>query len=223
VRKRHDSTRFTPGRRTDSLGDMHALFALVDAGHVVVSAADLAARVAPEELAALRSEGIVRRLAASSAVLGAGGVEEISLAALVSALRDLYDVDSRGLPAPASLSHHPVPIGWIGSGTDEREVVVVGRRGAGLRAAHARSRRTLVLLPVSQGLSDAQRARHGAGAFVAVEVLAEAVFARDGRLVRAPSPSVAAIPVVDVLPTPTPPATRNGARVRRGKGRRGGR
>ncbi len=99
---------------------MHALFALVDAGHVVVPAADLAARVAPDELVALRSEGVVRRLAASSAVLGAGAVEEISLTGLVNALRDLYDVDARGLPAPGSLSHHPVPIGWIGSGADER-------------------------------------------------------------------------------------------------------
>jgi hypothetical protein len=206
---------------------MHALFALVDAGHVVVPAADLATRVAPDELAALRSEGIVRPLAASSAVLGAGAVEEISLAHLVHALRGLYDVDPRGMATPASLSHLPVPIGWIGSGSEEREVVVVGRRGAGLGAAFARPRRTLVLLPISQGLSDAQRARHGAGAFVAVEVLAEAVFARDGRLVRAPSPSVAAIPVLDPpssrIPAATSTPTRKRPRVRRGEGRRGGR
>jgi hypothetical protein len=183
---------------------MRAFFALVDAGQVVVPAIDLAARLAPEELAALRSAGIVRPLAASSAVLGAGAVEEISLADLARAVRDLYDVDPRGLPTPSSLSTLPVTIGWIGSGSDEREVVIVGRRGAGLMAAFAMRRKTLVLLPIADGLTDAQRTKHGAGAFSAVEVLAEALFARDGHLVRAPSPSVAAIPVVDSLSNPTP-------------------
>jgi hypothetical protein len=170
---------------------MRGFFALVEQGLTVVRSAELAASLEAEELAALRSAGIVR----ASSPPGTSkhdAREEISVPDLVRALRSIWAVDPRGLSTPGKLDGDSTTIGWSGSGPVEREVVLVGRQRHSLFGVLHRSRRTLALLPVARWLADADRAKHGPSALVAVEVLEEVLVARDGQLAHKGAESAAA-------------------------------
>jgi hypothetical protein len=162
---------------------MRAFFALMERGTFLVRSAELAASLEPEDLAALRAEGILRPSSPPGAARHEA-TEEISIPDFVRALRRLYDVDPRGLPTPGGIDPRPMTLGWCGSGADAREVVLVHRSGSPLFSVLHRMRRTLALVYSGRWLKDEERKHHGPGAFVSAEALDEVLVSHDGQLAR---------------------------------------
>jgi hypothetical protein len=162
---------------------MRAFFALMERGAILVRSAELTGGLEPEDLAALRAEGIVRPHSLPGTPRHEAN-EEISIPDFVRALRRLYEIDPRGLPTAGGIDPRPMTIGWMGRGTEEREVVLVHRSGSALSSVLHRNRRTLALVYAGRWLKDADREHHGANAFVSVDALDEVLVARDGRLAR---------------------------------------
>jgi hypothetical protein len=189
---------------------MLAFFEHVEAGTPFVGTRELAERVLPGELKALRSAGILRPASPRLTRPGAAPVdpldlaqEEISPSDMVRALRAIYGAEQRGLPTAGSFAdRRVVNIGWTGTGAEEREIVLSPTQRT-LSLALVGIKRTLVLVPTARGVTDALRAKHGPRAWVVLEVLAEVLGARDGVLVRLdgqapPSPP----PVASSAPLP---------------------
>jgi len=162
---------------------VRAFFAFIEQqGHPLVLSVDLAARLEPDELAALRACGVLRPSSPRGTPKHAAR-EEISAADFVRLLRDLWSIDPRGLPTPGTIFEEATTLGWCGQGPEEREVVLVARR-RGVQGVLARMRRILALVLTERWLEPAQRAKHGPGAFVAAEALDAALVVRGGRVVR---------------------------------------
>jgi hypothetical protein len=160
---------------------MHVFFALMERGAILVRSAELTGGLEPEDLAALRAEGIVRPHSLPGTRRHEAN-EEISIPDFVRALRRVYEIDPRGLPTPGGIDPRPMTIGWTGRGTEEREVVLVHRSGSALSSVLHRNRRTLALVYAGRWLKDDDRKHHGPDAFVSVDALDEVLVVRDGRL-----------------------------------------
>jgi len=154
---------------------MRALMELVEGDRHIVPTADLERKVAPDVLAAARRAGILRP--------DDPGFEDLSPTDLSRVLRAVYGLAGRQRPVPAAFEDAASPLGWMGSGEDEREVLLCPRPASGLAAALARERPTVVLVPTARHLTPALRRRHGPGAVVALEALEESLVALGGRLV----------------------------------------
>jgi len=176
---------------------VHAFFAAVEQGLPVVRTADLAPPLAPEELAALRDAGVLRDE-------GRAGLEEISAPDLARALRALYGVEGRGLPVPAKLGRGTHPLGWCRDGDADRDVFLLNGPGVSINMAILGLRRALLLVPTARLVSAEERAKHAAGAFVVIDVLAESVTVRDGRLARAAARAPSAPDLSALSPEPAP-------------------
>jgi hypothetical protein len=172
---------------------MRAYFEAVEAGSPLVRSADIEARLAREDLAAVRAAGLLRPT-------GRDPYEEVSLPDLARMLRALYDVESRGLPVPIRFDSQPAPLGWIHDADGDRSVMLFVGPHFSLPRSFRAGTRALVLLPTARKLSDALRAKYPPGGYVAIDVLDEALSVRDGRIVRAN----AVAPLAPALSTPPP-------------------
>ena len=139
--------------------------------------------------------------------------DEVSAPDVARLLRELYAADGRGLPPPGSFrAPEIVVLGWQPHEAGEREVALVTRPGQQLYMAVAVMRRRLVLVPTARHVTAEHRKKHGPGAFIAIEVLEEALDVRAGRIARGDvvhgandAPPVAAPPPEPPRPAPPPP------------------
>lgn len=168
------------------LRPVRGLWDLIARGVALVRTAELAALLDPEELAALRAEHVIQP-SSPPGTPKHEAFEEISTPDLVRLLRRLYGADPRGLPTPGSFTAQPQNLGWCGRGADERELVLVARGHLSRSTAIHSRRRSLILVVNGQTLSDAERRRHAAGAFLEVQALDEVLRVSDGRIVLAGS------------------------------------
>jgi hypothetical protein len=148
--------------------------------------------------------------------------EELSPNDVVRSLRTIYAARGGGVPVEASFSRaERVLVGVQKTPQGERDVVLLPRPAAMLKSALFVSRRTLFLLPLPHALADEVRRTRGTGSPVEFEVLARAVVARLGKLVRAASGAKPATPGVSApaAPEPDPPAAAPAAH--KGKGPKG--
>ncbi len=144
--------------------------------------AELAALLEPAELAALRTEGVIQP-SSPPGTAKHEAFEEISTPDLLRLLRRLYGADPRGLPTPGAFTAQPQMLGWCGKGAAERELVLVARGSLARSSAIHSNRRSLVLVVSGRTLSDAERKRHAAGAFLEVHALDEVLRVQEGRIV----------------------------------------
>jgi hypothetical protein len=156
----------------------------------------MAGALGPGELEALRASGLLR-------AEGDDPFEEVSLPDLVRTLRAIYGLRSRGMTLPVRFDSQPVLLGKMGDGAEQRDVLLVIGPAGHLGQALTRGGRSLVLAPTARLVTPEMRAKHAAGAFVALEVLAESLAVRDGRLARAGVLAPAAPDLA--LSTPAPP------------------
>jgi hypothetical protein len=177
---------------------MRGFFAAVEQGFPVVCLAELDPPLAPEDLAALRDAGVLRDE-------GRDGLEEVSAPDLARALRALYGIEGRGLPVPAKLGRGTHVLGWCKDGDADREVYLLTGPSPFLNMAILGLRRSLLLVPTARLVSAEERAKHAAGAFVVIDVLAESVTVRDGRLARAGVRAPSAPDLSALSPVPAPP------------------
>ena len=157
---------------------MRGFFAALEQGHLVVRLADSTPPLAPEEHTALRGAGVLRDE-------GREGIEEVSVPDLARALRALYGIQGRGLSVPSSLGRGAHLLGWLGQGDAEREVRLLGGPALSIEMALLGSRRALFLVPTARTVTPELRAKHGAEAYVAIDVLEESLTVHDGHLARA--------------------------------------
>jgi hypothetical protein len=119
--------------------------------------------------------------------------EELSPNDVVRSLRAIYAARGGGVPLEASFSRaERVLVGVQKTPQGERDVVLLPRPAAMLKSVLFVSRRTLFLLPLPHALADEIRRTRGPGTPVEFEVLARAVVARLGKLVRAAATAPAA-------------------------------
>jgi hypothetical protein len=170
---------------------MRAFWEAIEAGAPAISIADLEAKLAPPDLAALRANGLLRDD-------GRQGYEEISLPDLGRALRTLYAAQGRGLTLPVTFHAPPTCLGWAPHRDGERQVSLYHGPKMPLLLLPFLTVPTLVLVPTGRHLTPAERERHGPDALAEVEILEEVLSWRDGRLARgfatAPPPADLSVP-----------------------------
>jgi len=145
--------------------------------------------------------------------------EELSPNDVVRSLRAIYAARGGAVPLEASFSRgERVLVGVQRTPQGERDVVLLPRPAAMLKSVLFVSRRTLFLLPLPHALADDVRKTRGPASPVEFEVLARAVVARLGKLVRAAAGAKPATLEVSA-PEPAPPAA--GPAAHKGKGPKG--
>jgi hypothetical protein len=180
---------------------MRGLWALIERATVLVRSGELAATLEPEEIAALRAEGVVQP-SSPPGTPKHEAFEEISPPDLARLLRRLYAADPRGLTTPGKFEAQPMKLGWVGKGAAERELVLVALGSLARSTVIHSNRRTLVLVLWGKSLTDAERKRYAPGAHIEVQVLDEVLRVRDGRVVLVGSDA----PKRDEAPSVSPPA-----------------
>ena len=181
---------------------MRSFWQAVEAGLHTVRLSNLADGMERDGLDALHAAGILRPT-------GNFDLEELSWTDLSRALRALYGVEGRGLPAPARCLEQAASLGWIREEQGEVQVFLVARPRVQLEPLLTHPMRALLLVPTGRGTRKALRAKHGPDARVRIEVLEESITCSRRRLSRASREA----PDAAELPAPaSPPAVPRRAR-----------
>ncbi len=173
---------------------MRSFWQAVEAGLHTVRLSNLADDMDRDGLDALHAAGILRPT-------GNFDLEELSWTDLSRALRALYGVEGRGLPAPARCLEQAASLGWIREEQGEVQVFLVARPRQQLAPLLKHPMPALLLLPTARGTRKALRAKHGPAARVRIEVLEESITCSRRRLSRASHEA----PDAPELPSPAPP------------------
>jgi hypothetical protein len=173
---------------------MRSFWQAVEAGLHTVRLSNLADGMDRDDLDALHAAGILRPT-------GNFDLEELSWTDLSRALRALFGIEGRGLPAPARCLEQAASLGWIRGEQGEVQVFLVARPRLQLAQMLKHPMPALLLLPTARGIRKALRAKHGPGARVRIEVLQESITCSRRRLARASHEA----PDAPELPAPAPP------------------
>jgi len=168
---------------------MRAFLEMLGNGQSLADLEQLAPRLAPGELDALRAEGFLQPT-------GTARFEELSIPDVIRAMRALWGAASGGLRTAATMSHAPMPLGWFEIDDEPCELVLVADDAHAIEAAARRRARALVLVPTDRAVPPELRARHGSRARVRIVVLSECLGARGGRVCRVDLP----VPMASPLP-----------------------
>ena len=160
---------------------MRDFLGMIEAGRTAARTVDLERALGGDELAALRSAGVLR-------AEDREGFEEISRTDLARALRKLYHVQARGLPVPTAYGKDWATLGWSQDDGGERAVILCDQPSQSLRFALLYPHRARILVPCARSLSAAVREQHGPGRVIEVEALEESLRVVDGRLARGGRP-----------------------------------
>jgi len=168
---------------------MRAFLEMVGNGESLADLEQLAPKLAPGELDALRAESFLQPT-------GTARFEELSIPDVKRTLRALWGAGSGGIRTSATMSHAPMHLGWFEIDDEPCELVLVADDAHAIAAAARRRERALVLVPTDRAMTPELRRRHGSRARVRFVVLCECLAARGGRICRVDLP----VPMAPPLP-----------------------
>ncbi|HEX8793615.1 MAG TPA: hypothetical protein VF765_21880 [Polyangiaceae bacterium] len=168
---------------------MRAFLEMLGSGESLADLEQLAPRLAPGEIHALRAEGFLQPT-------GTARFEELSIPDVIRTLRALWGAGSGGVRTAAKMSHAPMHLGWFEIDDEPCELVLVADDAHAIAAAARRRERALVLVTTDRAMTPELRRRHGSRARVRFVVLSECLGARDGRICRVDLP----VPMASPLP-----------------------
>ncbi len=156
---------------------MRAFLELLADRQYLADLEQLAPKLAPGELEALRAEGFLQPT-------GQRRHEEVSLPDVIRTSRALWAAGSGGVRTRSTMSHAPMHLGWFEIDDEPCELVLVTGDAHSLDAAARRRHRALVLVPTDRAMTPELRRRHGSRARVRFVVLSECLGVHRGRVCR---------------------------------------